>query len=286
LVVATEESEIPALEAIITTAAANGVDDLEMMGPNQAIALEPELSCVAAVLSPSTGIIDSHSLMVSYQGDLENAGGMCAFNTAVMAVSPRDGGGFDVIARDESGEEITITTRRFINAGGLGAQAIAHHIAGYPADLIPKQYLSRGCYFTMDGKAPFQRLIYPAPRPESLGCHFSADMSGRSRFGPDHEWIDTLAYDVNPSRAESFYGAVRRYFPALPDNALHTDYAGVRPKIQAPGEPPADFRIDGPDRHSVPGLVNLFGIESPGLTSSLAIGQLVAERLNLVETQF
>ncbi len=281
LIVATDDSEIPALDGIIAKAAANGVEDLELIGGNRAMDLEPALFCAAAVVSPSTGIIDSHSLMVSFQGDTEAQGGVFAFNTSVERIEPLDGGGYTILARDQGGETAAISAGRLVNAAGLGAQSVAGMITGLDPAHIPTRYLSRGCYFSMSARAPFERLIYPAPRPESLGVHLTLDLGGRAKFGPDHEWIDALDYSVDPARGDSFYEAVRRYFPALPDGALLPDYSGIRPKIQAPGEPAADFRIDGPEMHGLPGLANLFGIESPGLTSCWPLAAIVAERLDV-----
>ncbi len=281
LIVASEDREIEALRGIMDKAARNGVTDLELLSREEALAMEPALSCVGAVWSPSTGIIDSHTLMVCLQGDTEAAGGAFAFHTRVEAIRPLSGGGFQVTARDAAGETAEIGVGTVVNAAGLGAQAVAGRIDGLESEHIPTRYLSRGCYFSMTGRAPFSRLIYPAPRPESLGIHLTIDLSGRCKFGPDHEWIEEERYSVAPERGAVFYDAIRRYFPDLPDGALQPDYAGIRPKIQAPGEPAADFRIDGPAVHGLPGLVNLFGIESPGLTASPAVADLVAEALGL-----
>ncbi len=281
LIVATDDSEIAALDGIIARASENTVNDLELIGANRAQALEPALACVGAVFSPSTGIIDSHSLMLAYQGDIETAGGACVFNTSVTRITPRDGGGFDVEAVDKGGERGVISAGRIVNAAGLGAQAVAHAIEGLAPDHIPARYISRGCYFSLAGRAPFSHLIYPAPRPESLGVHLTVDLGGKAKFGPDHEWIETVDYTVDPRRGDSFYEAVRRYWPDLPDGALQPDYSGIRPKLQAPGEPAADFRIDGPDVHGLAGLVNMFGIESPGLTASYALANRVAARLGI-----
>lgn len=281
LIVASEHSEISALEGIIDKAARNGVTDLTLLDGADARALEPALACEAAVLSPSTGIIDSHTLMLSFQGDAQAHGAVFAFHTTLDALTPLDGGGFHARAFDERRQSVEVTVGMVVNAAGLGAQGLASRIEGLPAEHIPIRHLSRGCYFAMTGRAPFSRLIYPAPRPESLGIHLTIDLGGRCKFGPDHEWIETENYDVCPRRAEQFYDAIRRYYPALPDGALQPDYAGIRPKIQAPGEPAQDFRIDGPECHGIPGLVNLFGIESPGLTASPALAQIVAERLGV-----
>ncbi len=285
LIVAGDEGEIPALEGIMEKAARNGVRDLDLLSAEAARAMEPALACVAAVWSPSTGIIDSHTLMVSYQGDAEACGAAFAFHTRVERLSPLPGGGFAVRARDAQGESVELEVGAVVNAAGLGAQQVGGAIEGLAPEHVPTRYLSRGCYFSMTGRAPFSRLIYPAPRPESLGIHLTIDLSGRCKFGPDHEWIDDVAYAVDPARGDVFYAAIRRYYPDLPDGALQPDYSGIRPKIQAPGEPAADFRIDGPDVHGLPGLINMFGIESPGLTASPALAQEVVRRMKSVPAQ-
>jgi L-2-hydroxyglutarate oxidase LhgO len=276
LIVATSEDEIPGVEKIEAAAKANGVDNLEWLSVAEAQRLEPELHCVAALLSPSTGIIDSHALMLAYQGEAEANGAMVAFKTPLL------GGrvladGFEL---DVGGDEpATIRCRYLINAAGLLAPALARSIEGIPLDTIPPAYFCRGCYFTLAGKTPFKRLIYPVPVPGGLGVHITLDLAGQARFGPDVEWIDDVDYSVDPRRCDSFYAAVRRYWPGLKDGALQPGYAGIRPKISGPNDPAADFSVQGPTEHSVPGLVNCYGIESPGLTASLPLADAVVQKL-------
>jgi len=272
LIVATSSEQAGQLEAIQKKAAANGVDDLALITGPQAIAMEPQLHCVAALHSPSTGIVDSHALMLSLLGDLENAGGMLALKSPITRA---ECGGEAIVVMAEDGT--ALRCRSVVNAAGLGAPALARRFEGLPPAAVPKEYFAKGNYFTLSGRAPFGRLIYPVPEPGGLGVHLTIDLGGQAKFGPDVQWVsspDELV--VDPSRGEGFYAEVRKYWPALPDGALIPGYAGMRPKISGPGEPAADFMIDGPASHGVPGLVNLFGIESPGLTSSLAIGRHVA----------
>ena len=242
----------------------------------RALALEPELACIAAAVSPSTGIIDSHGLMLSYQGEMEACGGMIAFNTPLLRAEAT-GGGFLVTA---GGDDFRLRTRVLVNAAGLHAQAVARRIDGLAAGTIPPGYYAKGCYFSLAGRAPFSRLVYPMPVKAGLGVHLTIDLGGQARFGPDAEYVDSLDYDVDPRRADSFYEAIRRYWPALPDGALQPGYAGIRPKLQAPGEDPKDFLIQGPADHGLPGLVNLYGIESPGLTASLDLADRVTAALD------
>jgi L-2-hydroxyglutarate oxidase LhgO len=276
LIVATDEGQVEALDGIRARAEANGVDDLESMRANEAIALEPELHCVAALLSPSTGIIDSHGLMLAYRGDAEDRGAMIAFK------SPVEGGetGADGILLEVGGAEpMRLRCRSVVNSAGLFAPDLARLLRGFPGDKVPRAHYAKGNYFALLGKSPFSRLIYPVPRDSGLGVHLGLDLAGQTRFGPDVEWIDALDYDVDPARCESFYEVVRHYWPGLPDDALAPGYAGIRPKIHGPGEPQPDFMVQGPADHGVPGLVNLFGIESPGLTSSKPIADLVVALL-------
>jgi len=275
LLVATAGTEVAQIDGIIAKAAANGVDDLVRLSAAEARALEPALACVAAVHSPSTGIVDSHALMLALQGDLENAGGLVAFNTAVVAMAfTRDG----IVVRTADGTELLAA--RVVNAAGHGAPALARKTGGLRAALVPPAYYAKGNYFTLSGRSPFSRLIYPVPQAAGLGVHLTIDLGGQAKFGPDVEWVDS-ADDlvVDPRRGDGFYAEVRKYWPALPDGALQPGYAGVRPKISAPDRPAADFVIMGPGVHGIPGLVNLFGIESPGLTSSLAIADWVRTQL-------
>jgi L-2-hydroxyglutarate oxidase LhgO len=276
LIVAADETEIAGLEAISAAARANGVDNLEWLSGAQARRLEPMLRCAAALLSPATGIIDSHALMLAYQGDAEAAG------AAVVLRTPVVGGrvcraGFDLAIGGD--EPSALHCRVLVNAAGLQAPAVARHIEGVPADTIPPAYFCRGVYFTLSGRAPFRRLVYPVPVAGGLGVHLTLDLAGQARFGPDVEWIPAIDYAVNPARGRAFYAAIRSYWPDLADGALQPGYAGIRPKISGPGEPAADFLVQGPAIHGVPGLVNLYGIESPGLTSSLPLADAVMDCL-------
>jgi L-2-hydroxyglutarate oxidase LhgO len=275
LIVATSPEQVGQLETIRTKAAANGVDDLQMISAQQAAAMEPQLHCLAALHSPSTGIVDSHALMLSLLGDLENAGGMLALKSSV-AHAECGPDGIVLVAQDGT----ALRCNTVVNAAGLGAPALARRFEGLPAAAVPQAYFAKGSYFTLSGRAPFGRLIYPVPEPGGLGVHLTIDLGGQAKFGPDVQWVDA-ADDlvVDAARGEGFYAEVRKYWPALPDGGLIPGYAGMRPKISGPHEPASDFVIDGPDTHGVRGLVNLFGIESPGLTSSLAIGRHVAQML-------
>ena len=277
LIVATSEQENPVLDDIRNKARVNGVDDLELLTGAEARALEPALSCIAALLSPSTGIVDSHGLMLALQGDAESAGAQCVFHTPLQSGSVRSSGGFDL--QFGGADAMALSCNVLVNASGLHAPSLARQIAGIPASSIPPEYLCKGNYFTMQGRAPFSRLIYPTPHHAGLGVHLSLDLGGQVKFGPDVEWIDQENYTVDPSRCEGFYEAVRSYWPGMPDASLQPGYAGIRPKISGPHDPAADFMISGPAAHGVPGLVNLFGIESPGLTSSLALARETLARL-------
>jgi L-2-hydroxyglutarate oxidase LhgO len=276
LIVATRSEQIAQLEKIQAQASANGVDDLVLISGAEARRIEPLLSCDAALVSPSTGIVDSHALMLAYQGDAENCG------AALAVLSPVRGGAVrnDGIELDIGGAEpMRLRARMVVNAAGLGAQALAGAIEGFDRRHVPALHYAKGNYFSLTGKSPFSRLVYPVPEPGGLGVHISIDLAGQARFGPDVEWIDSIAYDVDPRRADKFYAEVRRYWPGLRDGALQPAYAGIRPKLGPAGTPAADFVIQGPDVHGVAGLVNLFGIESPGLTASPAIGARVAQIL-------
>ena len=276
LIVATSPSQVGELAGIIAKGHANGVEDLVMLTREQARELEPDVECLAAVHSPSTGIVDSHAFMLSLQGDLENAGGVVALKSAVASARCETEG---IVLVTEDGTELRCRT--VVNSAGLTAPGLAARFEGLPAAALPKAYFAKGSYFTLAGRAPFTRLIYPVPEHAGLGVHLTLDLGGQAKFGPDVQWVnspDDLI--VDPARGEAFYAEVRRYWPALKDGALVPGYAGIRPKISGPGDPAADFRIDGPGVHGVPGLVNLFGIESPGLTSSLAIARHVTELLS------
>lgn len=277
LIVATSESENAMLAQIRQKAHDNGVTDLEMLTAAQAQSLEPALSCTAALISPSTGIVDSHGLMLAYQGDAEHAGAQCVFHTPLIKGRTLSEGGFELTFGGP--DAMSLTCNVLINASGLHAPTLARQIEGIPASSIPPEYLCKGSYFTLQGRAPFTRLIYPVPQHAGLGVHLTLDLGGQAKFGPDTEWITEENYDIDPRRGDSFYDAVRTYWPELKDGALQPGYTGIRPKISSPTEPAADFMIAGPATHGVCGLVNLFGIESPGLTSSLAIAEETLARL-------
>ena len=277
LIVATDDGDRAALGTLQRAGQANGVGDLDIIAGAAARAMEPALSCVAALHSPSTGIIDSHQLMLAYLGEAEAHGATVAFHSCVVGGACRGDGVRLRVAG--AGGETELLCRHIVNAAGHQAQTVASSLEGLPPPSVPRRYLSKGSYFTMSGTAPFNRLIYPVPRSASLGIHFSPDLSGGARFGPDQEWVETVDYTVDPSRAEAFYGAVRRYYPDLAEGALQPGYSGIRAKVQAPGEAMADFVVQGPGDHGVQGLVNLYGIESPGLTASPAIAEHVRNLL-------
>lgn len=275
LIVATSSEQVAQLQGIIAKAAANGVDDLVLLTREQARALEPALECVAAVHSPSTGIVDSHGLMLALQGDLENAGGMVALHSTLDSARITSQG-IELHARDGT----QLRARTVVNAAGVHAPTLARRFDGLDPIHIPGEYYAKGNYFTLAGRSPFHGLIYPVPEAAGLGVHLTIDLGGQAKFGPDVQWVkapDDLA--VDPARGLAFYAEVRKYWPDLPEGALQPGYAGIRPKISGPGEAARDFLIQGPAAHGVPGLVNLFGIESPGLTSSLAIAEHVAALL-------
>ena len=269
LIVATEPAEVPVLDTIRAKAARNGVDDLQWLDASDATRLEPALRASAALLSPSTGIVDSHALMLGYQGDTENAGGAVVFHAPVLSGAALPGGGFSL--RIGGAEPMELDCEVLVNAVGLHAPDIARRIEGIPPETIPCAYFCKGSYYSLAARAPFQRLIYPVPEAAGLGVHLTLDLGGQARFGPDVQWVGQEEYDVDIRRADGFYAAIRRYWPGLPDGALTPGYAGIRPKISGPDEPAADFVVSGPAQHGLGGLVNLFGIESPGLTSALAI---------------
>jgi L-2-hydroxyglutarate oxidase LhgO len=278
LIVATTPKESEKLQSIRAHAEANGVLDMQTLSGDAARALEPALNCDAALLSPSTGIIDSHAYMLALRGDAEDAGAACAFHTPLLSAKAHAGR----IEIDAGGDApMTLECGLLVNAAGLGAPAVARSIDGMPIELIPMAYLAKGNYFSCNARAPFSRLIYPVPEPGGLGVHLTLDMAGQARFGPDVEWVDAIDYTVDPARAERFYPAIRRYWPMLPDGALMPSYSGIRPKIVPPAVAAQDFLIQGPADHGVAGLINLFGIESPGLTSSLAIADYVGELAGL-----
>ncbi len=274
LVVGSGEADRKALLAILERGTANGVPGLRMLSPEETRAREPALACDIALDSPSTGIVDSHALMLSFQGEFEANNGFIAFNTPIEAGAVTDTG-FEIHTGGAQPTSLRCTT--FINAAGLGATTIARTIEGSPAP--PRQYYVKGNYFEIAARAPFTHLIYPAPGQGHLGIHLTFDMTGRARFGPDAHWVDDDAdYEVDETRAEDFYAAIRRYWRDLPDNSLKPAYTGIRPKLVPKGTPDADFRIDDPGTHGIPGLIHLYGIESPGLTGALALAEEVYRR--------
>jgi len=270
LIVATGADESERLAAIRARAEANGVTDLVTLSADEARAKEPALGCTGALHSPSTGIVDSHALMLALRGDAEQAGAAFAFH-APFVRARREGEGFVVEIGGDA--PMTLGCDLLINATGLSAPEVARAIEGLPPEHIPTAYYAKGNYFACTTRVPFSHLIYPLPEPGGLGVHLTLDIGGAGRFGPDVEWVETLDYDVDPKRAERFYPAIRRYWPALPDGALIPAYSGIRPKIVPPAVAVQDFVIQDAQRHRVPGLINLFGIESPGLTASLAIAE-------------
>ena len=275
-VVACRDGEIATLEKLFAQATRNGVENLQMLDGAEAMRAEPALSCVAAFHSPETGILDSHSYMLALQGDIEDAGGVVALNTPVGRLV-RTAAGWQVhFGGNDPGSLIVDAV---VNSAGHGAQKIARATEGYPQGRTPRLVLAKGNYFSYAGRAAFGRLIYPVPVPGGLGVHVTLDLAGRMRFGPDVQWVDRYDYRVDPARAGSFYPAIRTYWPGLPDGTLVPDYSGIRPKLTGPGEPAADFLIDGPADHGVARLVHLFGIESPGLTSSLSLAEEVVRKL-------
>lgn len=277
LLVATNDRELGKVESIKAQGEANGVEDLDMIGGNAARSLEPELSCIGALHSRQTGIVDGHGVMLALRGDLEDHGGVIAFKTPVERIA-RSGAHWRVTFGGADPGHLDVEA--VVNAAGLGAQALAHKIEGYPQNRIPKLVLAKGNYFAYAGRPAFSRLIYPTPVDGGLGVHVTVDLAGRMRFGPDVEWIAQETYTVDPARADSFYERIRSYWPGLPDGSLVPDHCGIRPKLSGPGEPAADFVIAGPADHGLPGLVGLFGIESPGLTSALSLADAVVSALS------
>ncbi len=274
LIVATAQEELPVLHDLHARGISNGVSKIEFLNSLEARSLEPALKCIAALYVPVTGIVDAKSLMTAMVAQAEAAGATFMLHTPV-----RSGRAMGLHFELECGvgkDATKIRSRVLVNAAGLNAQSVAARITRMQAALIPPLHMNKGVYFSVSGKSPFQRLVYPVPRPDGLGIHFTVDMAGRGRFGPDDEWVDSADFSVDPARAQSFYDAIRRYYPDLAQGALQPAFAGIRPKIQAPGMPPADFVLQGHAQHGIRGLVNLFGIESPGLTAALAIASEVA----------
>lgn len=294
LIVATEKAQLPGLEAIMRKAHANGVEDVRAISSEEAVRQEPALTCHAALESPSTGILDSHGFMLALLGEAQDHGAMLAQLSVVQSIQALSDESWEVCFKvldpsqlslagnavtrlpDLAGEMHQLRAKRVINAAGLGANRIAALISGMPPANQPPLYFAKGNYFSLASRCPFSRLIYPMPNEAGLGVHLTLDLAGQGRFGPDVEWVEREDYDVDPKRCESFYQEIRRYWPGLEDGALQPAYAGIRPKLQAPGESAHDFRIEGPEQHGFPGLVQLLGIESPGLTASLAIARSVA----------
>lgn len=274
LIVATDRAQLPGLKAIESAARANGVSDVRWLEAPEVRDMEPAVQCVAALYSPSTGIIDSHGLMRALQGEIEQAGGSIACRAALLR--GRSEHGMLCVEVGTPDEPFSFAASVVINSAGLGAQAVARRL-GVAQARIPPLHYAKGNYYSLRGPTPFERLVYPVPEPGGLGVHLTLDLAGRARFGPDVEWIGQPDYAVDPGRAARFYVAIRRYWPALPDDALQPAYAGIRPKIAGPGEPAADFVIQGPQAHGIPRLINLYGIESPGLTAALAIAGVMAE---------
>ena len=280
LVVATTRSECETLEEILETAQSNGVHDLVQLSANQAKKLEPELFCTAALMSPSTGVIDSHGLIQSLLNDFENKGGTLGLCSELVHATVSDQ---NICAKIRGPtESILINTKWLINSAGLHSQNLAMNIDGLDKKYVPPTYLAKGIYFTVSGRPPFSQLIYPVPGGGGLGIHFTLDIGGQAKFGPDVQWVDQIDYSVDPSRLDEFVQAIQRYWPAANANNMHPGYAGIRPRIYGAKEAPADFLIQGPKTHKAPGLINLFGIESPGLTASLS---LASEIVSLVAAE-
>jgi L-2-hydroxyglutarate oxidase LhgO len=274
VIVACDESELAGLKKYREQAEINGVDDLRSLTAHELSRLEPEVRCVAGFLSPSTGIVDSHGLMLALLGDAQERGASLALASPVLRGRVRDGG---IVLEVGGDEAMALECKVVVNAAGLRAQAVGRAIDGLPPSAVPPTYYAIGHYYTLARKSPFQRLVYPVARQDWLGVHVTIDLGGQVKFGPDIAWIADIDYRFDAGREPEFYRAIRRYYPGLDDGALQPGYTGIRPKIHGPGEPAPDFLIQGPRDHGVPGLVNLYGIESPGLTSSLAIGDYVAE---------
>jgi L-2-hydroxyglutarate oxidase LhgO len=288
LIVATAESQRTALERIEARAQAAGVFDLQWLDGEQACRLEPAVRCESALLSPETGIIDSHGLMLALLGEAQDHGAMLAVSSRFESARVLAGGGFEVrvsmgaaeAGEGGSGETLTLRCRTLVNAAGLDASKVARAIEGIDPSSIPDTQFAKGNYFVVTGRCPFSRLIYPTPNEVGLGVHLTLDLAGQARFGPDVEWVPSINYDVDPGRCQSFYDTVRAYWPGLPDGALVPGYSGIRPNLVGPGAPSGDFRLEGPAVHGIPGLLNLLGMESPGLTACLAIAREACARLD------
>lgn len=276
-IIVAQESQVLGLQSLRAKGVANGVADLEWLSGAEVARLEPQVRCAAGLWSPSTGIVDVHGFITALAGDFEAAGGSIVLDCELLQARA-DSNGIEIQAR--SGDEVTaLRCRWLINSGGLHALGLLSRIAGYPAERLRTPYFAKGNYYACRGERPFRHLVYPMPNEAGLGVHATLDLDGTTRFGPDVEWVDALDYDVKIERAQSFYAAIREYWPGLPDDALQPAYSGIRPKLTGPGTPAADFEIEDHRQHGVRGLINLLGIESPGMTASLAIGAEVASRL-------
>ena len=274
LIVATNRTQLETLSEIQTKAWNNGVPDLQPLDAKETLKLEPDLNATGALLSPSTGIIDTHGLMLSYQGDAEDHGTMIAFNAPVTGGAVKKGG---ILISVGGAEPMKLLCDLVVNSAGLFAQRLAATIDGFPEEHVPETHFAKGNYFVLSGKTPFTHLIYPVPEQAGLGVHLTLDLAGQARFGPDVEWVDEVEYSVDPARGNSFYKAIRTYWPELSDASLTPGYCGIRPKLKGAGNPASDFVIQGPETHGIQGLVNLFGIESPGITASMAIAEKILE---------
>lgn len=281
IVVAVDEAQTPKLHALADNARNNGINDLQWLDAAAVTALEPALRAAAGLWSPSSGIVDTHQLMLAYWGDAEKAGAILAFRTRLVRGEVRDDG-IDLfcatVGKDADQAEMALRARLVVNCAGLWASEVARTIDGLPANTVPETYLLKGNYFTIPGKSPFRNLVYPMPIPGGLGVHVTLDMAGQVRFGPDTEPVDQINYTVDPNRAAGFAAAIQTYWPDAPTTTLLPGYAGIRPRLVPPGVAFADFRIDGPQVHGVPGFISLYGIESPGITASLALAELVLSR--------
>lgn len=279
LVVAVAEDELDRMESIQDQALTNGVEGMTRLTATQANAMEPDLKLIAALHSETSGVFDSHGYMTALQGRIEEAGGSVVVATPMEAVTPLEGGGFRV--RTGGADPMEITTRYVVLAAGLSCVDIARSVEGFPAEILPEIHYGKGNYFVVQGRAPFSRLVYPLPIKGALGTHYRRDLGGRALFGPDLHFVEEENYEVETDRLPMFYDSIRRYWPDMPDGILVPDYTGIRPKLHGPDEPQADFRIDSAEVHGIPGLIAMFGIESPGLTSSLAVGEEAVKRLQI-----
>lgn len=275
LIVATDEAQLPRLEALARQGERNGVDDLVWLDAGEALRIEPEIRCRAALLSPSTGIVDAFSLMLALQADAENCGAQFALRSRVTDIF-RSTQGFAVHTADAPDEPLDC--RIIVNCAGHGAHAIARALRDYPQELMPRRFLAKGNYCSVSGRAAFSHLVYPLPEPGGLGVHVTLDLTGNMRLGPDLHWVDEVDYRPTPGIEPGFRASVARFWPEIVRREIAASTCGVRPKISGPQEDAADFRIDGPEIHGISGLVHCFGIESPGLTASLALAELIALR--------